>query len=149
MKIQDIEEALPKVVRDVFEGMYFMFPQTVRQDNPGPPAPESCFKARICLKHTPIALDMFGSENLVATMASTLLGSDGALEETDLADTFKEAANVIAGNLVTMLKPDRQTGLDVPKAERLQTSSDLEKTSGILFDIDGEYFKIAASSTES
>ena len=36
MKTEDIQRAVKEVVLDVFENMYFMFPEVIRKDDPAP-----------------------------------------------------------------------------------------------------------------
>ena len=45
--------------------------------------------------------------------------------EGGLIDVFREAANVIAGNLITRLALDSSIALDVPVADRLRPCSEL------------------------
>ncbi|MBW1741186.1 MAG: chemotaxis protein CheX [Deltaproteobacteria bacterium] len=146
MKREDIQRAVKKVVLHVFEDMYFMFPEAISKDEPVLSFPESCFKARVALKNGSEVFMLYGSEQLVVDMAKNLLGIDQPIAETDLIDVFKEAANVIAGNLVTSLALDSSVALDVPAAERLQDCSELRKAPGaqeVVFKIDDEFLKIA------
>lgn len=146
MKTQDIQSAVTGVVLNVFENMYFMFPEPVSEDDPVPSHPESCFKAKVAVKNGSPALILYGSEQLVMDMARNFLGSDQQIGESDLIDVFKEAANVIAGNLVTTLAIDGTVGLEVPVAERLQACSELRTAPGTIFNIDDEFFKVAVES---
>lgn len=63
-------------------------------------------------------------------MAKNLLGTDQPIAEADLIDVFKEAASVIAGNLIARLALDSSINLDVPVAERLDDSSELRTAQG-------------------
>ena len=139
---EDMQEGVKKVVRDVFESMYFMFPEVIEEGDPAPPLPESCFKAGVGVKNGSEVFVLYASEKLVMDMAKSLFGTDQPIEEADLVDTFGEAANVIGGNLVTTLEVDTSVGLDVPNAERLQTCSELATAPGAVFDIDGAFFKV-------
>lgn len=139
---EDMQEGIKKVVRDVFESMYFMFPEAIEEGDPAPPLPESCFKAGVGVKNGSELFVLYASEKLVMDMAKNLFGTDQSVEEADLVDTFREAANVIGGNLVTTLELDTSVGLDVPNAERLQTCSELATAPGAFFDIDGAFFKV-------
>lgn len=139
---EDIQEGVKRVVRDVFESMYFMFPEAIEEGDPAPPLPESCFKAGVGVKNGSEVFVLYASDKLVMDMAKSLFGTDQPVEEADLVDTFREAANIIGGNLVTALELDNSVGLDVPDAERLQTCSELAIAQGAVFDIDSAFFKV-------
>jgi hypothetical protein len=144
MRRQDIPGAVKKVVLDVFENMYFMFPEAIAEGDPAPSVPESCFKASVAVKNNSGVLTLYCSEQLVADMANNLLGADQPISEADLIDVFKEAANVIAGNLVTALALDSDILLDVPVAEKLRTCSELRTAIGpgeVMFDCEGQFMK--------
>jgi hypothetical protein len=140
MKDEDLTPTIEKVVRDVFEGMYFMFPETMNADDQ-PVLPESCFKASVAVKNSPLVVVLFGSEKLVTDMALALLGPDHPIEEDDLVDIFREATNLIGGNLVNTLDLDKSVGLDVPEVQRFDALEELEAMPGAVFDVDGEYLK--------
>lgn len=146
MKREDIEGALKEVVLDVFENMYFMFPEVIAEDTPLPSFPESCFKTSVAVKNGSEVLMLYGSEQLVVDMAKNFLGADEPIAEDGLIDVFKEAANVIAGNLITRLALDSSIALDVPVADRLQPCSELPTAPGAqeaIFNIDDEFLKVA------
>lgn len=80
MKREDIQRAIKEVVLDVFENMYFMFLEVIGEDDPVPPFPESCFKARVAVKNGSPAFILYASEQLVADMAKNLLGQTNRLQ---------------------------------------------------------------------
>jgi len=141
MKSEEIQVAVKKVVLDVFENMYFMFPEAITEDDPVPSLPEKCFRAMVAVKNSSEAFMLYCSEQLVVDMARNLLGRDRAIPEADLVDVFKETANIIAGNLVTTLALDGSVDLDFPVAERLQDRSELRTPPGLIFNIDNEFLK--------
>jgi hypothetical protein len=132
-----------KVVGDVFQKMYFMFPEALGEDASVPFLPGSCFRAKVGMKNGPKVVMLYGSEQLVIGMARNLLGTDQVPKESDLVDIFKEAANVIAGNLIVTLTLDGSVRLEIPVAEKMQTCSELETSPGTTFNIDNEFFKLA------
>lgn len=145
MKREDIERDLKEVVLYVFENMYFMFPEVIAEDIPLPSFPESCFKASVAVKNGSEVLMLCGSEQLVVDMAKNFLGVEEPIAEGGLIDVFKEAANVIAGNLITRLALNSSIALDVPMAERLQPCSELPTDPGAqeaIFNIDDEFLKV-------
>jgi hypothetical protein len=143
MKDDKIEDTVERVVGDVFENMYFMFPETIEKDDMTVSVPDSCFKARVRVRNGSEVFILYASERLVKDMAKNLLGSQEAVKEGHLVDMFTEAANVIAGNLVTALALDASIGLDIPVAQRLTICSEAGTVPGTMFNIDGEYFKLA------
>lgn len=150
MKREDIQRAIKEVVLDVFENMYFMFLEVIGEDDPVPPFPESCFKARVAVKNGSPAFILYASEQLVADMAKNLLGADQPITEADLIDVFKESANVTAGNLVTSLALDASLALDVPVAERVQPCSEFRPAPGaqeVMFDFEGQLLKVAVETS--
>jgi hypothetical protein len=152
MQREEIQRAVKEAVLDVFENMYFMFPELIAEDDPGPSLTESCFKARIAVKNGSEVLVLYASEQLVADMAKNLLGAEQPTAETDLIDIFKETANVIAGNLITGLALDSSIAFDVPVAEKLKpclephTDSDAHE---VIFNIDEGFFKVAVVSSNT
>ena len=146
MKTEDIERAVKEVVLDVYENMYFMFPEVIGKDDPVPAFPESWFKARVAVKNSPVEFMLYSSERLVVDMAKNLLGTDQPLIEAELVDVFKESANVVAGGLVTSLALDTNVRVDIPVAERLENCPELPGPPGtqeVVFNFEGELLKVA------
>lgn len=145
MKKVDIQEAIQKVVLDVFENMYFMFPEVVTEDDPMPSIPKSCFKASVTLKNGSELFVLYAFEQLVADMAKNFLGTDKAIGETDLIDVFQEAANVIAGNFITRIGLNSSIAFNIPVAERSQDCSELRTdpgAQGVVFDFGDQFLKV-------
>ena len=149
MYTEKIQRAVRGAVPDVFEKMYFMFPEPVLEEDPELSLPESCFKATVAVKNSSELLVLYGSEKLVMDMAGSFLGTDQEIQEADLIDVFKEAANVIAGNIVTSLSLEGSISLDVPVAERLRDCSEWQKAQGLVFNIDDAFFKVAVVTAEN
>ncbi|MBW2108264.1 MAG: chemotaxis protein CheX [Deltaproteobacteria bacterium] len=145
MNTQDLQEALERAVQDVFETMYFMFPEPIGSQDNMAYAPESCLEARVNLKNSPHVMVLQGSDKLAHDMAAGLLGTDRPIQPDELVDVFKEAANMIAGGLVTALNLDNRIQLDVPRVKRLPSCL-IPKTVTV-FDIDGQWLN--AGITES
>ena len=149
MKRKEIQQAVREAVPDVFEKMYFMFPELVLEDDLELSFPESCFKATVAVKNSSELIVIYGSEKLVMDMAGSFLGTDQVIKDSDLVDVFKEAANVIAGNIVTNLSLEGSIGLDVPVAERLRDCSESRKVQGIVFNINNSFFMVAVVTIEN
>ena len=142
MKDEDLTGTIQKVVRNVFESMYYMFPETTEiQDRRR--VPESCFRASVGAENSSLKVVLYGSEKLVKEMATALLGSDRPIEENECIDIFREATNLIGGNLVNAMDLDKSIGLGVPEVQFVNTVKELDTEPGAVFDIDGEFFKAA------
>ena len=145
MKKEEIQRVLKDIVLDVFENMWFLFPEAITEGDPAPGLSGPCFKAEVVLKNGAEAFVLYGSEQLVKDMAKNFLGTDQPIAEADLVDVFKEAANVLAGNLVTRLSLN--SGLDpgIPVAERLQDCPEFRtppEDREIIFNIDGQCLRV-------
>ena len=142
MKDEDLTSTIQKVVRNVFESMYYMFPETLEaQDQPR--VPESFFRAGVGIKNSPMQVVLYGSKKLVNEMATALLGSDRPIKEDECIDIFREATNLIGGNLVNAMNLDKSVGLGVPEVQLVDTVKEPDTGTGTVFDIDGEFFKAA------
>ena len=149
MKREEIHKAVREAVPEVFEKMYFMFPEPILENDSELSLPESCFKATVAIKESSELFVLYGSEKLVMDMAGSFLGTDQEIEESDLVDVFKEAANVIAGNIVTNMSLDGSIGLDVPVSERLRDCSEPQNAQGIVYNIDDTFFMVAVVTVEN
>ncbi|NVM56876.1 MAG: chemotaxis protein CheX [Desulfobacterales bacterium] len=151
MKEEDLQRTIKETVLDVFVNMYFMFPEPIGEHEAVSWFPESCFRARVCLENRPEGLFLYGSEQLVAEMAENLLGPDRTIGEADLIDVFKEAANVLAGNLVSRLALGRDVAIGIPVAERWHPRSQTDTapgSRGIMFHIDDEVLKVVFTASD-
>ena len=143
MEQKDVQSAVEKVVADVLENMYFIFPERLESEASESLFPEPPYKATVGVKNGSAVFAFFASEPLLRTMAKNLLGVDQVTQESDLADVFRETANMIAGNLVTELAFDANVSLEIPVVERAK-SAQLEKSTSVsCFTLDDEPFKVA------
>lgn len=142
MKKEAFEKMIRAAVSEVFESMYFMFPEWSNGDEAKPPVPRSCFSAGVGLNGGNELVVLYASTNLVNHMAESFLGMSHGLEDEDLADVFKEACNVVAGNIVTQLNLDTSMGLGTPVVKRMSDCKMVEKCEGSVLNIEGEFLKI-------
>ena len=140
---EEIRDAVERVVGEVFENMYFMFPELVQEHDIDSPLTDSCFKATVKVIGASQIFVLYASEQLVKDMTNNLLGADEALNQNNLVDMFTETANVIAGNLMTALALDTSVSLDIPITERLKICSEARRAAGAMFSVDGHHFKLA------
>lgn len=140
MKDQELSDAVQRVVRDVFENMYYMFPEMLEAQHQ-PPVPKSCFNASVEIKNSPFRVVLYGSEKLVQDMAAAVFGSDRPMKEDECVDIFREATNLVGGNLVNAMDLDKNLALGVPEVRLVDAAGVPEAEEGAVFDVDGEFFK--------
>jgi hypothetical protein len=145
----DLQKAIREVVFHVFENMYFMFPEAVDGIEPARSGPLACLKATVTVRNTPWVFSACASQALVADMAKNFLGTDQSISEVELVDVFKEAVNVMAGNLVTSLALDENVGLDVPVAQKLRGCDELGRSAGVVFSIDSEFLRVGVVNSKA
>ncbi len=76
MGIKKICKNLKSAISEVFESMFFIFPEEVGEEETGPSLPKSCFCARVSLKGSGVAFILFCSKRVVEDMAENLLGDE-------------------------------------------------------------------------
>jgi hypothetical protein len=108
--------------------------------------PRDYFKASIYLNDDKWLLILRGSERLAEAMTKNFLGQEGSVDELEIADVFREAVNVIAGNLLMKLGGKKRISLGIPEVEKCRKFS-RGKTKrgfigGLLFNVDGEFCEV-------
>lgn len=110
-----IEEMLMTAIFEVFEKMFYIFtePQRLRGDYQ--------MKSAISFKG-PVSGTMYIllSKGIGQTMAQNMLGLDeDEITEPVMADCVKESMNMICGNFIRKLDPERVFHLSIPTFHRL------------------------------
>jgi hypothetical protein len=123
--------------------MYFMFPEVLSNDASEHPFAASHFRATVGVRNGSAVFAFSASDPLVRRMAKNILGVDHDPQESDLVDVFKEAANMIAGNLVTELAFDPSVSLEVPAVQRTQVPQKAVPGSCSFFSLDDEPFMVS------
>ena len=144
MEIKKICKNLKSAISEVYESMFFMFPEEVGEEETEPPFPKSCFCARISLKGSGVAFILFCSKKMVEDMAENLLGEEKNFDEESLIDVLKEAVNVIAGVLLTAGDVEGDISLGVPQGERIQGKTGdiaVQSASEVVFSVENEWLK--------
>lgn len=145
MTNEEFSRTVEAAVSEVLENMYFMFPEWPKDGTDRPEVPQSCFSASVGINGGDELLTLYASSDLVSNMAESFLGMSHGLEDADLADIFKEACNVMAGNIVTRMNLDTNIGLGTPVAERMSDCTVVEKNEGSVLSIDGEFMKVVVN----
>lgn len=143
-----LEETIKAAVCEVFENMYFMFPEWSNGEAAEPEMPQTLFSASVGMNGGGELVVLYASTGLVNHMAESFLGLSHGLEDEDLVDIFKEACNVVAGNIVTRMELDTSMGLGTPVAKRLFDRTLVQRSEGSVLNIDGEYLKIVVNTEE-
>lgn len=146
MEKEKILKTLREVISEVFETMFFLFPELVESEDDLPPMPEVYFKASIRFNGNNWYLILAGSEKLAEIMARNFLAQGEPVDDAEIADVFREAINVIAGNFLTKLNKNRdRTFIGIPEVEKCKVLS-VEDTVGDLwelsFNVDDEFCRV-------
>jgi CheY-specific phosphatase CheX len=114
--IKMIQEMLTKAIFEVFEKMYYIFSEPLKS-NGGNYQMKSTIEFRGSTNGT---IQLFLSENIAQTMVKNMLNLQQV--EIDLpimADCVKESVNMICGNFVRKLDPERVFELTIPAFEMI------------------------------
>jgi len=107
-------QTLEKTTSDVFENMYFMFPEHVKNPDSHFSFPIQCYRAHSNFIKEKGSLSIFGTDRLVNQMAMNFLGEKRNFEHLELIDVFREAANVIVGNYITSANKPPEVSFEIP-----------------------------------
>ena len=147
METEKILQTLREVIFNIFETMFFLFPEEIEQKKEDiSDMPRDYFKALIHLNDNKWLMILQGSEKLAEAMTKNFLGQEGTVDEAQIADVFREAVNVIAGNFLMKLGSRKRISLGVPEVEKCRKFSRNETTrdfiGGLLFNVDGEFCEV-------
>ncbi|ETR74196.1 MAG: hypothetical protein OMM_06477 [Candidatus Magnetoglobus multicellularis str. Araruama] len=130
------DQLIEKTIHDVFENMYFMFPERTRLSPDIFSFPISCYMAQTQLIKDSQSFDLYGDNNLVNKMAMNFLGEKRAFEHVELIDIFREATNVIIGNYLSAINKPLKVRFNIPS---VSTKTILTCEKDQLYDIDQVY----------
>ncbi len=140
-------QVLKEVIFSVFETMFFLFPEAVESEKDRPVNPDEYFRAFLYLNDNKWLLILRGSEKLADTMAKNFLGQEGPVDEAEVADVFREAVNVIAGNFLLKLDGGDRVSLGVPEVEkcrRFHREETVREFDGdLVFNLGGEFCEVS------
>jgi hypothetical protein len=130
---------LETVIFDIFEKMFFLFPD---KGAAGLPAAESLAYSIAISGDTNVSIRCLFTPPLARLMASNFIGSDDAdLSAETIAETCKEAVNVIAGHVINQLGDEYQLGIPEPlPAATVLAGDPTSPGERLLFTIEGEPF---------
>ncbi|WP_028314300.1 chemotaxis protein CheX [Desulfatibacillum aliphaticivorans] len=137
-----IEETLRQVVLTVFEQMYFMFPQEVGMKDASECKGDETYIANVGLKNGGLEVTIAGSAGLCEKIASAMFGEDRELTQKDVEDVFREAANIIMGNLINECAFPGEVSPDIPVARKGMDLEDCknEHDLNLFFEVENSHF---------
>jgi len=139
-------QILEKTINEVFEEMYFMFPELVTNSFNKFSFPLACFFSKVSLIEAKANFYLFGSQLLVKKMTTNFLGEKRIFEQDELSDVFREATNVIVGNFISYsdFTPDIRFEIPEVKIKNINLK-DLNASYKIdlVYAIENDFFRIA------
>ncbi|KPA13447.1 hypothetical protein MHK_006344 [Candidatus Magnetomorum sp. HK-1] len=145
-KNQFKHQILEKTICDVFENMYFMFPELITHSFNQFSFPLACYNTEVSLVEDKTNFYLFGAQLLVRKMAINFLGEERFFEQDELIDVFKEATNVIVGNFISTSNVVPDIRFEIPDVKMknlylydLDYSYDID----LMYVIENNFFRIA------
>lgn len=122
MNIKRIKEILTTAIFEVFEKMFYVFSEPLRSEG------ENYQMKSTINFNGPVSgeIHIFLNRPIAEMMVTNMLGlDDGEINESIMADCIKESVNMICGNFLRKLDPDRVFHLSIPTFEMI--SGDLHR----------------------
>jgi hypothetical protein len=139
-------DMLNQTVNEIFETMYFMFPEQIKKPDSHFSLPVHCYVACTSFIKEKGATIIFAENNLVNQMAMNFLGEKRIFEDIELFDIMREATNVIVGNYITATNKPPEVSFEIPVVDKTTMISwDKDSTYYIdsIYDIEKYFFRIA------
>jgi len=140
------DQIIEKTIVQIFENMYFMFPQRTAYSPNRFAFPMKCYLAQTQFINDKHAFRLIAAENLVSKMAMNFLGEKRPFEYTELIDIFREAANVIVGNFISASHMPVDVRFDIPEVTPLAIAAyeaDHSYEVDQMYVIENNFFRIA------
>jgi hypothetical protein len=139
-------DTLNQTVNEIFEKMYFMFPEQLSKPDSHFSLPINCYVARSSFVKEKGTTILYAENNLVNQMAENFLGEKRPFEHLELIDIMREAANVIVGNYITATNKPPEVSFEIPVVDTT-TMISWDKDSlyyiDCIYDIENYFFRIA------
>jgi len=140
------EHIIEQTINEVFENMYFMFPEHIANPDSHFSLPIRCYVAHSSFIKENGALLFYGTDKLINQMAMNFLGEKRSFEHIELIDVFREAANVMTGNYITAINKPPEVSFEIPVVETTTINSWNKNSSyqiDRIYDIENYFFRIA------
>ena len=122
MNIKKIKEILTTAIFEVFEKMFYVFSEPLQSEGEN-------YQMKSTINFSgPVSgeIHIFLNRPIAEMMVTNMLGLDeGEINESIMADCIKESINMICGNFLRKLDPDRVFHLSIPTFEMI--SGDLHR----------------------
>ena len=122
MNIKKIKEILTTAIFEVFEKMFYVFSEPLQSEGEN-------YQMKSTINFSgPVSgeIHIFLNRPIAEMMVKNMLGLDeGEINESIMADCIKESVNMICGNFLRKLDPDRVFHLSIPTFEMI--SGDLHR----------------------
>ena len=122
MNIKKIKEILTTAIFEVFEKMFYVFSEPLQSEGEN-------YQMKSAINFSgPVSgeIHIFLNRPIAEMMVTNMLGLDeGEINESIMADCIKESINMICGNFLRKLDPDRVFHLSIPTFEMI--SGDLHR----------------------
>jgi hypothetical protein len=141
-----ISETLNQTVNEIFETMYFMFPEQITKPDSHFSLPLQCYVSRTNFVKQKGTTIIFAENSLVNQMAMNFLGEKRSFEHIELIDIMREAANVIVGNYITATNKPPEVSFEIPvvdKTTMISWDKDSSYHIDSIYDIEKHFFRIA------
>jgi CheY-specific phosphatase CheX len=116
VNIKKIKEMLTTAIFEVFEKMFYVFSEPLQSNSDG-------YQMKASINFSgPVngEIQIFLNRTIAETMVKNMLGFDqGEINEPIMADCVKESLNMICGNFVRKLDPERVFHLSIPTFEMI------------------------------
>ncbi|MBF0449158.1 MAG: chemotaxis protein CheX [Candidatus Magnetomorum sp.] len=142
---QTKQKILENTLCNVFENMYYMFPERIIHSYDQFSFPLLCFYTQVPFCENQKRFYLYAAKLLVTKMAKNFLGEERSFEDDELIDIFREAANVIIGNFISASDAAPDVRFQVPViTEKMIKSCVSERSSDIdlIYAIESDFFKI-------
>jgi CheY-specific phosphatase CheX len=122
VNIKKIKEILTTAIFEVFEKMFYVFSEPLQSESEN-------YQMKSTINFSgPVSgeIHIFLNRPIAEMMVKNMLGLDeGEISESIMADCIKESVNMICGNFLRKLDPDRVFHLSIPTFEMI--SGDLHR----------------------
>ena len=116
MNIKKIKEILTTAIFEVFEKMFYVFSEPLQSEG-------EIYQMKSTINFSgPVSgeIHIFLNRPIAEMMVTNMLGLDeGEINQSIMADCIKESINMICGNFLRKLDPDRVFHLSIPTFEMI------------------------------
>ena len=141
--MKELLQNLKKVIFNVFQDMFFIFPEDGEEIDPDR---DICYKkVAISIQksgETTYLFQLYFTENQGRMMTENYLGQTEEITDNLIEETLKEAANVIGGNFLNLFQQGYSLGIpELMSCQVIDRISNMyHSETGLLLEMEGEPF---------